>query len=85
MVVVEPRALPALKAIESWALPAVIEVIVGAAGIWATKILVVFGGVRLRVEMALPALSVIEPLFKSRVELTAMPSVSNSVFEVAMV
>lgn len=74
-----------MKATESVPLLGVIEVIVGAAGVWATRTEVSVGAVKVRGESALVARSAIEPPLRSRVVETAMPSVSNSPFAVATV
>jgi hypothetical protein len=66
-------------------LPAVAELIVGAAGGWATKIPDVFGALNVKVESEFVAKSATEPLFKSRVFEIEMPSVSNSVISLATV
>jgi hypothetical protein len=76
---------PAVKATESVPLLGVIDVIVGAAGGWATSTEVRVGAEKVRGESALVARSAIVPLLRSRVVETAMPSVSNSPLAVATV
>ena len=66
-------------------LPAVAESIVGAAGGWATKILEVFGAVKVNGVSEFVAKSAIDPLFKSKVFEIEIPSVSNSVILLATV
>jgi hypothetical protein len=74
-----------VKATESVPLLGVIDVTVGAAGVWATSTEVSVGAVKVRGERALVARSAIAPLLRSRVVETAMPSVSNSPLAVATV
>ncbi len=76
---------PSLKATESVPQLGVIDVMVGAAGVWATRTEVKVGAVKVKGESALVARSAIDPLLRSRVVDTAMPSVSNSPLAVATV
>jgi len=81
----EPLDAPAVKATESAPLLGVIEVIVGAAGVCATRTEVRVGAVKVNGESAFVARSAIAPLLRSRVVDTAMPSVSTSPLAVATV
>ena len=81
----EPLVAPAVKATERVPLLGVIDVMVGAAGVCATRTEVRVGAVKVRGESALVARSAIAPLLRSRVVDTAMPSVSNSPLAVATV
>ena len=82
MVIAEPLVAPAVKATESVPLLVVIDVMVGAAGVCATRTDVSVGAVKVRGERALVARSAIVPLLRSRVVETAMPSASISPEEV---
>ena len=82
MVIADPFVAPAVKATESVPLLGVIDVMVGAAGVWATSTEVSVGAVKVRGERALVARSAIVPLLRSKVVDTEMPSVSISPEEV---
>jgi hypothetical protein len=58
---------------------------VGAAGGWAMKILEVFGAVKVNGVSEFVAKSAIEPILKSKVFETEIPSISNSVILLATV
>jgi hypothetical protein len=85
LVIADPLVAPAVKATESVPLLGVIDVIVGAAGVWATSTEVRVGAEKVRGESALVARSAMAPPFRSKVVDTAMPSVSNSPLAVATV
>jgi hypothetical protein len=78
----DPFVAPAVKATESVPLLVVIDVMVGAAGVWATSTEVRVGAEKVRDERALVARSAMAPPFRSKVVDTAMPSVSISLEEV---
>ena len=71
-------ALDALKATERLAFDGVIDVIDGAVGGCPTRTEVVLIDANVRLLIALVARSAIDPPFRSRVVLTAMPSLSYS-------
>jgi hypothetical protein len=71
-----------VKATESVPLLVVIDVIVGAAGVCATRTEVRVGALKVRLEMEFVARSRIVPELRSKVVETAMPSVSISLEEV---
>jgi hypothetical protein len=73
---------PAVKATERVPLLGVIDVMVGAAGVWATRTEVRVGALKVRLEMEFVARSRIVPELRSKVVETAMPSVSISLEEV---
>ena len=74
----EPFDEPAVKSIETEPLFAVIVFIVGAAGACDTKTPVVTGGVKVNAVIAFPVKSEIVPEFKSKGEVTDIPSRSRS-------
>jgi hypothetical protein len=82
LVIADPFVAPAVKATESVPLLGVIDVMVGAAGVWATSTEVRVGAVKVKGESALVARSAIVPLLRSKVVETAIPSVSISLEEV---
>ena len=73
---------PAVKATESVPLLGVIEVIVGAAGVWATSTEVRVGALKVKLEMAFVARSRMVPEVRSKGGETAMPSLSISAIAV---
>jgi hypothetical protein len=74
----DPFAAPGVKATANCPFVAVIESIVGAAGVWATNTPVVTGAVKVSGVRLFPAKSEIDPEFKFNVVDTSIPSVSTS-------
>jgi hypothetical protein len=82
---VPPLSLPAVKATERVADEGEIELIVGAAALWATFTELRFGEVKDRSVMLFPARSVITAPLVSAGEVSETPSVSMSSGSVATV
>ena len=80
--IAEPLVVPGVKYMANWVLVADMESIVGAPGFCAAKTEVRVGAEKVSADKALVAKSLIDPEFKSREVLTAMPSVSMSLREV---
>jgi hypothetical protein len=82
LVIADPLVAPAVKATESVLLLGVMDVMVGAAGVCATRTEVRVGAVKVKGESALVARSAMVPLLRSKVVDNAIPSVSISPEEV---